>query len=74
MTGRPIDVVLAKHTDQLISLPGVVGTAVGERDGEACIRVLVESETAELVGRIPSTLEGYPVEIQETGEIRALGH
>lgn len=69
---QTIEAVLSQHTHQLLSLPGVVGTAIGECGGKPCIKVLVVEKTQDLVSKVPSTLEGYPVIIEETGEIRAL--
>jgi hypothetical protein len=72
MAGKTIEVVLKEHTDQLMSLPGVVGTAIGTCEGNPCIKVLVVKKFPALVKRIPPMLEGYPVVIEETGEIRIL--
>ncbi len=72
MPSKTIQEVLKSHTPELMSIPGVVGTALGEQDGELCIKVLVIEKTPELTKKIPSTLEGFPVAIQQTGEIRAL--
>ena len=72
MTQKTIQEVLKDHTPELMSIPGVVGTALGEDKGELCIKVLVIEKTPELTQKIPSTLEGFPVVIQQTGEIRAL--
>jgi hypothetical protein len=72
MTGKTIDTVLKQHTDRLTSLPGVVGTAVGECEGKPCIQVLVVKKTPELMNKIPPKLDGFVVVIEETGEIRAL--
>lgn len=72
MTQKTIQEVLKAHTPELMSIPGVVGTALGEDKGELCIKVLVIEKTPELAKKIPSTLEGFPVVIQQTGEIRAL--
>ena len=72
MTQKTIQKVLKAHTPELMSIPGVIGTAIGEKKGEACITVLVIKKTPELVRKIPSRLEGYPVVIQKTGEIKAL--
>lgn len=72
MTPKTIQEVLKAHTPELMSIPGVVGTALGEQDGELCIKVLVIEKTPELTKKIPSTLESFPVVIQQTGEIRAL--
>lgn len=54
-----------------MGVPGVVGIAIGRRQGAPCIRVMVIEKTAELDRRLPRELEGYPVEVQETGPIRA---
>jgi hypothetical protein len=55
-----------------MSIPGVVGTAQGLCDGQPCIKVLVIQKTPEIEEKIPETLEGYPVEIEPTGEIKPL--
>jgi hypothetical protein len=69
---KTIEAVLREHTDRLMALPGVVGTAQGLCDGKPCIRVFVVTKTADLLVQIPDVLEGYTVEVQETGVIRAL--
>ena len=63
VAAEAIENVLNQHSDELMSLPGVVGTAIGECEGKPCIKVLVVKETPELVNKIPRTLEGYPVVI-----------
>ncbi|MCH7984733.1 MAG: hypothetical protein IIC28_12270 [Chloroflexi bacterium] len=57
-------------TDGLMALPGVVGTAHGECAALPCIKVLVVQKAPELIRRIPSAIEGYAVEVIETGEIK----
>jgi hypothetical protein len=69
---RSIAEVLKDRTDWLLSLPGVVGTGVGECDGKPCIKILVERNTEELARTIPKTLGGFPVVTVETGKIRPL--
>lgn len=71
MARRPIEHVQRAHTDSLMRLPGVVGTAIGLCDGTPCIKVLVVRATPELRRAIPDSLEGYRVELDETGVIRA---
>jgi hypothetical protein len=74
MTGQPqspIQQVLERHTDSLLEVPAVVGVAQGESGGRPVIQVLVAHRTPELEARLPRTLDGYPVVIVETGEIRA---
>jgi hypothetical protein len=69
VTARSIDQVLAAHTDSLMALPGVVGTAIGLCDGERCIKVLVADSSAATKRRIPDRLEGYRVLVEVTGTI-----
>ena len=72
MPSKPIKKVLEEHTLKLMSIEGVVGTAEGLCNGKPCIKVYVIKKTRQLTQRIPTTLEGYPVVIEETGEFRAL--
>jgi hypothetical protein len=70
VTGRSINEVLAAHTDSLMALPGVVGTAIGLCDGERCIKVLVADSNPDTKRRIPDRLEGYRVLVEVTGTIK----
>ncbi|HEY7461419.1 MAG TPA: hypothetical protein VIC59_06060 [Gemmatimonadota bacterium] len=72
MASRTIEEVLEAHTDELMAVPGVVGTAIGDCAGQACIKVFVTERNAALEKRIPSALEGYKVELETTGELRAI--
>ncbi|MCI0513533.1 hypothetical protein L0128_10000 [candidate division KSB1 bacterium] len=70
---RDIKLVMKDHTAEIMALPGVVGIYIGEIENhQPCIKVMVVKKTAELEQKIPKKLEGYPVEIDETGVIRAL--
>ena len=72
MPEKTLQEVLEEQTDSLMSVPGVVGTAQGECGAQPCIKVLVAKKTPELLREIPSTIDGYLVDVQEIGEIRAL--
>ncbi len=72
VTAKTIEEVLKDHTEELMSLPGVVGIGQGLCNGKPCIKVLVIEKTSELEQKIPDNIEGYQVMIEETGEIRAL--
>ncbi|WP_203415322.1 hypothetical protein [Candidatus Scalindua japonica] len=74
MTTKAIELVLKEHTDGLMSLPGVVGTAQSICNDKPCIKVYVVEKTPELDQKIPDILEGYPVVMEESGEIRALSN
>lgn len=71
VSNRPktIDEVLAAHTDSLLALPGVLGTAAARCEGSPCIRVLVSRMSDELRRRLPSELEGFPVRVDVTGPV-----
>jgi hypothetical protein len=73
MPERPIAEVLAAHTPELMALPGVVGTYQGARpDGTPAIVVMLARADAALERRIPRVLEGWPVRLEVTGELRAM--
>ncbi len=70
VASKTIEQVLAAHTDSLMAVPGVAGTAIGLCDGAPCIRVFLADSSAETRRRIPAQLEGYPVRAEVTGPIR----
>ncbi|HZR45147.1 MAG TPA: hypothetical protein VFA47_00475 [Candidatus Manganitrophaceae bacterium] len=72
LTENRLAEALKEHTKELMSYPGVVGTALGACDGRPCIKVYVVKRTADLDRKILDRLNGYPVEIEESGEIKAL--
>ncbi len=55
-----------------MSLPGVVGVAQGECEGKPCIKLYVSRRTNDVLDRLPSRLDGFPVSVEEAGEFRAL--
>ena len=57
------------HTDALMRIPGVVGTAVALVKGKAAVRIFVER--ADVRG-LPSQLDGMPVDVKVTGRFMAL--
>lgn len=70
---RDINEVMNSHVDELMSIPGVVGVAVGELDDKTpCILVLVVEESEEISRRIPKKLEGHPVRLFVSGEIKPM--
>ncbi len=58
-------------TPMVMSLPGVVGIAIGECENKPCIKVLAARLTPQQEAKIPSTYKGHQVVIDEVGEIRA---
>ena len=69
---KTIEQVLRENTARLMALPGVVGTAQGLCADEPCIQVFVVEATEELLKQIPEEIEGYTVDVQQTGEFKAL--
>jgi hypothetical protein len=72
MSQKTIEQVQEEHTDEWMAIPGVEGTAIGLFDGKPCIKVFTSSKPQQLRAKISSTIDGYPVIIEETGEFRAL--
>ncbi len=67
---RSLNEVLASHDAHLLSIPGVAIVFIGvTQESVPCIVVGVTERTAEVEKAIPTTLEGHPVEIRETGAI-----
>jgi hypothetical protein len=71
MTRKDINAVLKDHDKELLAIPGVVGVYVGllSDDKTPCLKVMVVKETEDLKRRIPKSIEGYPVLIEESGVI-----
>ena len=72
MPDKSIEQVLQDNTDQWMAIPGIEGTAIGLYEGKPCIKIFSSSKPQQLKDKIPSTVEGYPVIIEETGAFRAL--
>jgi len=74
MTQRDINTVLKDHDEELLAVPGIVGVYIGlfPDDKTPCLKVMVVKESEDLKRRIPKSIEGYPVLIEESGVIRPL--
>jgi hypothetical protein len=66
-----IEQVLDRHSKQLLELPGVTGTGIGEQSGKPTIVIMVKNLTPDVKASLPRTLEGHPVVVEESGEITA---
>ncbi len=71
MNERTIEQVLRAHTDDWMSIPGVVGTGIGERNGQPWIRIFVTRKTPQLLQKLPTAADGFGVDVVESGEFRA---
>jgi len=72
---RKISVEKAKemHEEEIMSISGVTGVAVGQEDEKPCIIVYVKEIKPGVTKAIPKEIEGFHVKIEETGEFVALG-
>lgn len=79
---RKVSDVRARHEEELLQYPNVVGVATGVKStggrptGKACLVVYVEKKVAEddleRDQRLPPELEGVPVDVVEVGRIEPL--
>lgn len=73
MTQHDIKTVMEAHAGVLMAVRGVTGVAIGEtEDGDPCILILISVSEEEFGGRVPETLEGHPVRLRESGDIRPM--
>jgi hypothetical protein len=70
---RDINAVLAAHEKELLAIPGVVGVYVGTLEDRrtVCLKVMLAHKTPQS-RKIPRSIEGYPVVVEMTGEIRPM--
>jgi hypothetical protein len=66
-----IEAVLHKHEDELMALPDVVAVGEGRRGGEPVLEVHVRVMSPEAEAAIPKRVEGFDVQVVESGDIAA---
>ena len=66
-----IKTVKEKHQAALLALPGVVSVGIGLSEGEQVIIIGVDGKHPETIPKLPTNLEGYPVQTQTSGTIKA---
>ena len=69
-SGKSMDEIQEEQEKRLMAIPGVVGMGQGLSEGKRCFRVYVDRLTPELSEKIPTTIEGYPVVVIQTGQIK----
>jgi hypothetical protein len=72
MPNRSVEQVLQEYTNKWMAIPGVEGTAIGQKRGKPCITVFSSIEPDKLKDVIPPIIDGYPVVIKHTGVFRSL--
>lgn len=66
------EMALERHQDRLMSIPGVVGVGIGGSEDSPMIVVMVRKGGNDIRKKIPARIEGHPVKVEVTGEIKAL--
>lgn len=72
MTTRSIEQVLRDQRDRIMSVHGVVGTGIGLCGERPCIKVYTSEPASALAEKLPGNIDGYTIDIEMTGPIRAL--
>jgi hypothetical protein len=66
-----------RHEDELLALPNVTGVGVGERAGRPVIKVFVTEKVPESTlapeERVPASLDGFEVDVEAIGLVKAQG-
>ncbi len=61
-----------RHTDHVLGIQGVVGTAVGlGKNGQPVVKIYTNAAG---IAKLPKKLDGIPVEVKVTGDIVAFDH
>lgn len=69
-----IESVKLKLEKQLLQLPDVIGVGIGEKAEKMVIKVYVTSRVPNSLAKqtIPTSLDGYEIDIEEIGEVKSL--
>ncbi|MFH2051719.1 MAG: hypothetical protein ABIK96_04545 [bacterium] len=66
--------VIRDRAAELMAIPGVTGVAEGRTaDDRVCLVIYVHTLTPALERDLPREVAGFPVVVEESGEIRPLG-
>jgi hypothetical protein len=63
--------VLRDHTEEVMRIPGVIGTGEGSEGGQRVFVVFVSQRTPEIDRQLPHRIGGYPVIVRVVGEVSA---
>jgi len=68
-----VTLVLERHRDRLMQLPGVIGLYVGaDPQSNLVLRVILLQGFSATRGQLPAVLDGVPVDVEESDPIRPL--
>lgn len=64
--------VKAEHAPRIMALPGVVSVGIGrDARGQPVLVVGLDRERPETRAKLPQEIEGYGVEVEVVGDVRA---
>ena len=70
---QDIKTVMEAHAARLMAISGVTAVAIGElQDKTPCIKIYILDESEEIKNSIPSSLDGHPVVITVSGQIKPM--
>lgn len=72
ISSKSIEQVIKTNAGELMSIPGVIGIGQGLCDDKPCIKVFVDKKTPQSDHRIPETIEGFTVDIVQSGVFHTL--
>ena len=64
--------VKEKYIESLLKIDGVMGVGIGLDGDDVVIVVNVERISDEILARIPESLDGFDVKVEEVGSIEAV--
>jgi len=74
VTFEQVQTIMDRHVADLMKVPGVVGVSIGALEDKTwTIQILVKDSEAAGNPKLPKEIEGVPVVVEVTGEIRPLG-
>lgn len=74
--GHPLTIeqIKEKYESEMMAIAGVVGVGIGQCGDQACLKVYLEKPSPETEQKIPQQLDGFKVETEILGSVRALPH
>ena len=72
MSKQPLVKVLREYKRILMAVPGVTEAGYGLYRGQPCIKVFVSRNPPRSTIRLPSSIEGHTVIVEEAGELRSV--
>jgi len=67
-----IEAAAGELSQQLLTIGGIAGVGIGQREGSPCLNVYLENDSAALRNKVPARFRGFQVVKEVTGPIEAL--